>query len=358
MKSKPQSHTKVIVALSGGVDSAVATSILIDQGYQVEGVFMKNWSDNDFAINSDCPWEQDQKDAESVCNILKIPFRSLNFEKQYREKVVGYFFNEYKKGRTPNPDIVCNKEIKFNLFLEKTYELGADFIATGHYARNICQNETFSLLKGIDNNKDQSYFLHRLNQYQLSKSLFPIGSLTKPQVREIAKTKGLPIAQKKDSQGICFIGKIDVGKFLRSNISKNPGNIVDIDSQKTVGTHEGVVFYTIGQREGIGISGAKKPYFVVDKDLSQNILYIAQGKDNPALYKNVVSFEDLYFISGKIPQKQQVLASIRYRHKPEIGTIDIDKNRFIFKNPQRAPTPGQSIVFYDDEQCLGGAVIT
>ncbi len=356
MKSK--SHIKVIVALSGGVDSAVATSILIDQGYQVEGIFMKNWSDNDFAINSDCPWEQDQKDAESVCNILKIPFRSLNFEKQYREKVVKYFFDEYKKGRTPNPDIICNKEIKFNLFLEKAYELGADFIATGHYARIIYQNETFSLLKGIDNNKDQSYFLHRLNQYQLSKSLFPIGSLTKPQVREIAKTKGLPIAQKKDSQGICFIGKIDVGKFLRNSISKNPGSIVDIDSQKIVGTHEGVAFYTIGQREGIGIGGVKKPYFVVDKDPSQNILYIAQGKDNPALYKNIVSFEDLHFISKKTPQKRQLYASIRYRHKQEIGEIDINKNKFIFKNPQRAVTPGQSIVFYDEEQCLGGAVIT
>jgi len=356
MKSK--SHTKVIVALSGGVDSAVATSILIDQGYQVEGVFMKNWSDNDFAINSDCPWEQDQKDAESVCNVLKIPFRSLNFEKQYREKVVKYFFDEYKKGRTPNPDIVCNKEIKFNLFLEKAYELGADFIATGHYARIIYQNGIFSLLKGIDNNKDQSYFLHRLNQYQLSKSLFPIGNLTKPQVREIAKAKRLPIAQKKDSQGICFIGKIDVGKFLRSNIGKNPGNIIDIDSQKAVGTHTGVAFYTIGQREGIGIGGVKKPYFVVDKDLSQNILYIAQGKDNPALYKNMVNFEDLHFISKETPQKQQLYASIRYRHKPEIGEIDINKNKFIFKNQQRAVTPGQSIVFYDEEQCLGGAVIT
>lgn len=351
------SKTKVIVALSGGVDSAVAAALLVEKGYQVEGIFMKNWSGDEFAVNSDCPWEQDQSDAKSVCKLLKIPFRSVNFEKEYREKVVKYFFDEYKKGRTPNPDVMCNKEIKFNLFLEKAYELGADFIATGHYARISYQDGIFSLLKGVDNNKDQSYFLHRLNQNQLSRSLFPVGELTKSQVREIAKAKKLPVAEKKDSQGICFIGKIDVQEFLRSNINKKPGSIVDIDTKEIVGKHEGIMFYTIGQREGIGIGGVKQPYYVVDKDSSTNILYVAQGKDNPALYKSIINFDDLHFITGLSPRKNSLYASIRYRHQPEIGDLKIEENKFIFEKAQRAPTSGQSIVFYDNEHCLGGAII-
>lgn len=367
---KTNAETKVIVALSGGVDSAVAAALLVEQGYKVEGVFMKNWSGDEFAINSDCPWEQDQKDAEAVSRLLKIPFRSVNFEKEYRDKVVSYFFDEYKQGRTPNPDVMCNKEIKFNLFLEKAHELGANFIATGHYARIAKQDKEFLLLKGIDNNKDQSYFLHRLNQKQLSKSLFPVGKLTKAQVRELARKLKLPVAKKKDSQGICFIGKIDVQKFLRSNIEKRKGDIVDIDTHEVIGSHEGVMFYTIGQREGIGIGGVGKPYYVVSKDSQENILYVGQGRDNPALYQSTVDFEDLHFISdhqyisgqeliaNHQQKKNSLSASLRYRHQPEAGTLNLADNKFIFEQPQRAPTPGQSIVFYNQDVCLGGGIIS
>ncbi len=337
------SKTKVIVALSGGVDSAVSACLLSEEGYDVEGVFMKNWSGDEFGVDSDCPWEQDQKDAEAVCEKLGIPFRSVNFEKEYREKVVNYFFEEYQKGRTPNPDVMCNKEIKFKIFLDKASELGADYIATGHYARTTKEGDSSLLLKGEDKNKD--------------KSLFPIGHLEKSQVRDIAKKYDLPIANKKDSQGICFIGKIDVQKFLRSRIKKKKGEIVDIDLNKVVGEHEGIMFYTVGQREGIGIGGTKEPYYVVDKDIEKNILYVAQGRDNLHLFKSEVRFEDIHFVSSCPYHKTKLEASLRYRHIPQKGELDIKNNRFVFEEPQRAPTSGQSIVFYDGNICVGGAII-
>jgi tRNA-specific 2-thiouridylase len=341
---------KVFVGLSGGVDSAVSAALLKEQGFEVTGVYMKNWSGDDYGIQSECPWEADQKDAEAICKHLGIEFRSFNFEKEYREKVVEYFFSEYAKGRTPNPDVMCNKEIKFKLFLERSLEEGADYIATGHYARNI-DNKLF---KGVDKNKDQTYFLYNLTYEQLSHTLFPIGHLTKPQVREIARQYKLPNADKPDSQGICFIGEINVLKFLMSRIPEKKGEIRDIDTNKVVGEHKGVYFYTVGQRDGLGIGGLKEPYFVVDKDIDGNVLYVGMGT-NKALYRNVVNLEKLHLINPDedIPTKLQ--ASVRYRHKPEEGTLN--GLEFSFNNPQRAVTSGQSLVIYSEEQCLGGGII-
>ena len=349
-------NTKIFVALSGGVDSAVAACLLLEKGYAVTGMFMKNWSGEDYGVRTDCPWEKDQEDAEQVCNVLGIPFRSVNFEKEYRESVIKYFFSEYSKGRTPNPDVICNKSIKFKVFLEKAMELGGDMIATGHYAI-IEKHQKFQLHKGIDEEKDQSYFLHRLDQSQLSKTLFPLGNYTKGEVREMARKYNLPVAEKKDSQGICFIGKINVSEFLRENIPSKTGDIIDIDTTKVVGTHDGIMFYTIGQRHGMGIGGTKKPYFVVSKDIDKNRLYVALGGDHPLLFKKEIFFSNPHFICGEIPKEEELSASIRYRHKPQLGRLNIGKNTFVFNEPQKAPSPGQSIVFYDGSQCLGGAII-
>ncbi len=349
--------SNVCVALSGGVDSAVAAALLKEQGYSVTGMFMKNWSGDDFGVKSDSPWEQDQNDAESVCKILDIPFRSVNFEKEYRQSVIEYFFAEYSKGRTPNPDVICNKEIKFKVFWDKAKSLGSQMIATGHYAQVKKSGDFFELHKGRDINKDQSYFLHRLDQHQLSRILFPLGGLTKPEVRELAQKFNLPNAKKKDSQGICFIGKINVAQFLRENIQIKPGKIIDIDSRETVGSHDGVMFYTIGQRHGMGIGGSGKPYFVVEKDFTQNILFVGLGEDHPGLFKKEVLYSSPHYISGTLPQNSRIEASIRYRHQPQEGELLAKKHIFQFKIPQKAPSAGQSIVFYDGDICLGGAII-
>lgn len=372
---------KVFVGLSGGVDSAVSAALLKEQGYEVVGVFMKNWSGDDFGIQSDCPWEVDQKDAMAVAARLGIEFRSLNFEKEYRDKVVEYFFAEYKKGRTPNPDVMCNKEIKFKLFLEKALEQDADFIATGHYARHSIENTNqHKLLKGIDSNKDQTYFLYNLTQSQLSRTLFPIGDLHKPQVRELARKFGLPNAEKPDSQGICFIGEIDVLKFLMSRLLENPGEIRDIDTNRVVGEHKGIYFYTVGQREGLGIGGLKVPHFVTGKDKEKNILYVAAGPDHPSLYKKEVQLENLHLIGYETIESIvgiNLEASVRYRHKPKVGKLIINKRElgdeindesgniashlsrftFLFDEPQRAITSGQSLVIYNGDECIGGGVI-
>lgn len=362
--------------MSGGVDSSVCAALLKDQGYDVTGVFMKNWSGDDFGLQSECPWEKDQKDAEAVCNKLKIPFKSYNFEKEYRQKVVEYFFDEYKKGRTPNPDVMCNKEIKFKLFLDKAISEGADFIATGHYVRSIFSVEfsILNLLKGVDENKDQSYFLYNITQQQLSHCLFPIGDFIKPKIRELAEKYELPNAKKPDSQGICFIGEINVHDFLKQRLGEKEGNIVNIDNGEIVGTHKGAYFYTIGQREGIGIGGAKEPYFVVKTDIESNIVYIAMGSENKHLFSDTVNLENLHLISvpdqnidvaaqnfEQLQLSDNLSASVRYRHKPQKGKLigNFDEGfKFIFEQPQRAITPGQSLVIYDDEVCLGGGVIT
>lgn len=350
--------SKVFVAMSGGVDSSVSAALLKEQGYDVYGVFMKNWSGDDFGIQTDCPWEQDQRDAESVCKVLNIPFRSFNFEKEYREKVITYFFSEIKAGRTPNPDVMCNKEIKFGIFLEKAIQSGADLIATGHYARVENKNGEFNLLKGIDTIKDQSYFLHRITQEELSKTLFPVGDLKKSEVRILAEKFNLPVFKKPDSQGICFVGEINIGKFLRANINVHKGEILDIDTNQKVGIHDGVEFYTIGQREGLGIGGLPEPYFIVKKDILKNVIYVAKGKENPALFKSEVVFSDLHFINeAKKDYSAGISASIRYRQKAEKGQLDLENCKFVFDKSQRAVAEGQSIVFYKDDICLGGAII-
>jgi len=361
------SQKTVFVALSGGVDSAVTAALLKEQGYKVVGVFMKNWSGDDFGIQADCPWEEDQKDAQSVANHLGIEFRSFNFEKEYREKVVEYFFDEYKKGRTPNPDVMCNKEIKFKLFMQKAFDLGADLIATGHYARVKKEihtdsddeaEATYHLYNGIDDNKNQVYFIYNLNQSQLSRTLFPIGEYTKPQVRELAKKFSLPNANKPDSQGICFIGEIDVLKFLMKNIPEKTGDIIDIDTNEKVGEHNGIYFYTIGQRAKI--ANQLKPYFYCGKDKNKNILYVCHGHDHKALMKKEVILENIHWIADEKPENLDNLsASIRYRQEPSSGKLIMDdaEIKFIFDDAQRAVASGQSLVLFRGEECLGGGVI-
>jgi len=350
--------------MSGGVDSSVATAILKDQGYDCTGVYMKNWSGDDYGLQVDCPWEKDQEDVEKVCKVLDIPFRSFNFEKEYRARVIEYFFTEYKAGRTPNPDVMCNKEIKFHLFLERALAEGADLIATGHYVRKKSSNGAHQLLKGKDPNKDQSYFLYNLTQEQLAKTLFPIGELLKPKVRELAKKYKLPNADKPDSQGICFIGEIDVQEFLRSRIKPHKGDIIDLDSKEKVGEHDGIEFFTIGQREGLGIGGTKEPYFVVNKDGRKNILYVGMGIDHPKLFRKEAVLENMHLIDASMSVQnltgKDLQASVRYRHKPQACKIESKNNRIkvTFQKPQRAITPGQSLVLYNEEICLGGGIIT
>lgn len=356
---KSNGKIKVFMALSGGVDSAVSAALLLEQGYDVTGVYMKNWSGDDFGIQADCPWEVDQEDAEKVCKHLGIPFRSFNFEKEYRDKVVEYFFDEYRKGRTPNPDVMCNKEIKFKLFLEKSIEEGADMIATGHYARkrpatSNQQPERFEMLTGVDDNKNQVYFLYNITQEQLSKTLFPIGKFEKSEVRKMAEKFGLPNSKKPDSQGICFIGEINVLQFLMANIEKNPGEIVDIETNEVVGEHEGIYFYTIGQRAKI--PNQTEAYFYCGKDKDKNVMYVCHGSDNPILEKNEVEVEDWHWIAD-MPDKSELEAVIRYRQKPVKGKIDIKNKKFTFDKPVRAVASGQSLVVFDGEVCLGGGII-
>lgn len=364
MDSINNTNKTVFVGLSGGVDSAVSACLLKEQGYHVVGIFMKNWSGDDYGLQADCPWEVDQADAEAVCKTIGIEFRSFNFEKEYRAKVVEYFFNEYQKGRTPNPDVMCNKEIKFKLFLEKALEMGADYIATGHYAiKQYDAKGNPHLFKGADSNKDQTYFLYNLTSEQLSRTLFPVGNLEKSQVRKLAQQYKLPNANKPDSQGICFIGEINVLKFLMKRIPEKPGDILDIDTKAKVGTHKGIYFYTIGQRDGLGIGGQIEPYYVVDKDIDNNILYVGHGREHPAMHKAEVQLENLHLINPNLEQNilqdTDLSASVRYRNQPNLGKLIKDnmEYKFIFDKPQRAITSGQSLVIYRDSECLGGGVI-
>jgi len=352
----------VMVGLSGGVDSAVAASLLLEQGYRVDGLFMKNWDEDDEP--GYCPAEQDLADARAVAAILGIKLHTVSFSSEYWDRVFAYFLDEYRAGRTPNPDILCNQEIKFKAFLDYALGLGAGAIATGHYARVDGSHNQRRLLKGSDSNKDQSYFLHRLNQRALNHSLFPLGELHKPAVRRIAEEHGFPNAGKKDSTGICFIGERKFRDFLARYLPAQPGDIISVDGER-LGRHQGLMFHTIGQRQGLGIGGIRdtsgEPWYVVDKRLATNQLVVAQGKHHPALLKRTLQAGDLHWISGRAPSPPLACqARIRYRQAVQactLATLDDGSARVDFDVPQRAVTPGQAVVFYDGDVCLGGGTI-
>ena len=361
---------RVVLGLSGGVDSAVAAYLLKQQGYGVIGVFMRNW---DSQLNNDilgnptndndiCPQEQDYNDAKAVAKHLGIEIRRVDFIKEYWDKVFTYFIDEYAKGRTPNPDILCNKHIKFKAFLEYAEELNADFIATGHYARvEHHEGKDSVMLKGIDQNKDQTYFLCQLNQKQLQASLFPLGNITKQEVRKIAEELDLSVAHKKDSTGICFIGERDFKQFLQNYIPAKPGKMVDIQTGKVIGDHIGIMYYTIGQRKGLGIGGSGDAWFVVGKNYDQNILYICQGDQNDWLMSTGALITDVNWIPSIKPQEAiKCNTKFRYRQKDNPVTLTfIDENtvKLEFDQPVKSVTPGQAAVFYDGDVCLGGGTI-
>lgn len=361
---------KVVLGLSGGVDSAVSAYLLKQQGYDVIGVFMRNWDSqlnndvlgNPTNNNSVCPQEIDYQDALDVGKHLGIEVKRVDFIKEYWDEVFTYFIEEYKKGFTPNPDILCNKHIKFKAFLNYANSLGADFIATGHYAR-VEHNSDYSLmLKGLDNNKDQTYFLCQLNQSQLQKTLFPLGEIDKKRVREIAKEINLPVANKKDSTGICFIGERDFKDFLQNYIPSTTGDMVDIESSQIVGSHSGIMYYTIGQRKGLGLGGPGDAWFVVGKDYNKNILYVSQGDQNKWLLSTGCLVKDINWIGDKKPiDKLGCYAKFRYRQPDNEVAIEFinDNDAMVyFKAPIKAVTPGQAAVFYDDDVCLGGGTIS
>lgn len=365
LENNSADNTKIAVALSGGVDSAVAAALLQAQGYEVEGFFMKNWSDEAEAAyrrkhhggtpgRADCPWLDDMEDVSKICEQLGIPWQSFNFEKEYREKVFTYFLDEYTHGRTPNPDVLCNTEIKFKSFLKRAMDLGFTKVATGHYARINTTLVQHTLRRGADQNKDQTYFIYHLGQAQLSQLVFPIGHLQKTEVRGLAKQFHLPVADKKDSQGLCFIGDIDFPTFLEQYIPHTPGPMILTDGTY-MGQHRGLEYYTIGQRYGIGIGGSG-PYFVVDKSLSDNSLIICQGIDHPSLFADHFAFSDEHWIAGTRPGETfDCTVKLRYRSPDVRCTVKGTTVRL--HNPERAVTPGQFAVFYDGDIVLGGAVI-
>ena len=358
---------KVIIGMSGGVDSSVSALLLLEQGYQVEGLFMKNWEEDDGTEY--CTAIADLEDAQSVADQLGITLHTANFAAEYWDNVFEHFLTEYRAGRTPNPDILCNKEIKFKAFLDYAVELGADFIATGHYARRgsnqtNAQGTFAPLLKGLDNNKDQSYFLHAVAGDRIAKTLFPLGEIEKPKVRELARQHGFINHDKKDSTGICFIGERRFKDFLERYIPAQPGAMVN-QAGEVIGEHSGLMFYTIGQRQGLGIGGLsdanEEPWYVLQKDLTQNRLIVGQGNDNPLLFSASLQTSDIHWIDAVGPAfPRECKAKTRYRQPDQDCVIEeLGEGQFNvrFKVPQRAVTPGQYIVFYDDDTCLGGGVI-
>ena len=394
-------NKRVIVGLSGGVDSSVAAHLLKKKGYEVIGLFMKNWHNEDVTISNECPWLEDSYDAVLVSQKLNIPFQTIDLSIEYKKRIVDYMFEEYSNGRTPNPDILCNREIKFDLFLEIALSLGADFIATGHYCQKrdevINNTKVFKLLMGKDNNKDQSYFLCQLNQYQLNKTLFPIGHLNKSEVRKIAKSEGLITAEKKDSQGLCFIGKVRLPDFLKQKLKPIQGDVVqipnslkmykrnsmekslsanydfslsspynyEINDGNKVGTHEGAHYYTIGQRKGLGIGGTKEPLFIIKTNIEQNIIYVGEGNSHPGLYREAlrVLSSQVHWIREdlKLPvgQTLNVSARIRYRQPLFEATLFQKENHLylFFKEPQSAVTPGQFVAWYLGNELVGSGTI-
>ena len=389
-----KSRTRVVMAMSGGVDSSVAAYLLKKEGYDLFGVFMKNWHDSSVTISKECPWLEDSYDAMLVCEKLSIPFQVVDLSKEYKKKIVDYMFNEYKNGNTPNPDVLCNKEIKFDLFLKIAIDLGADFIATGHYAQikksKIDEKTIFHLISGKDNLKDQSYFLCQLNQYQLSKTIFPIGNLTKIMVRKIAKDNNLVTAQKKDSQGLCFIGKVKLPDFLQQKLKPKKGIVVLIEkthelySNKVnnnnienlsntysycveqgsiIGQHNGAHFYTIGQRKGLSIGGMEKPLYVICNDVENNILYVGEGSEHPGLFRSVlkVSLKNFHYISNnkEIINKKNLKARIRYRQALQNVTIMKKEKFYYFKflEAQKSITSGQFVAVYDKKELVCSGII-
>ncbi len=393
---------RVIVGLSGGVDSSVAAYLLKEQGYEVIGLFMKNWHDDSVTISNECPWLEDSNDAMIVAEKLGIPFQTVDLSEQYKERIVDYMFNEYERGRTPNPDVLCNREIKFDVFLKIALELGADYVATGHY----CRKDSFDkdgqhvhrLLSGIDTNKDQSYFLCQLSQDQLAKALFPIGELTKPEVREIATNAGLVTAEKKDSQGLCFIGKVRLPEFLQQKLQPKEGMIVEIPETQTyyheetpnfsskkeelefyakkyeyqltdgkvVGKHQGAHYFTKGQRKGLAVGGTKEPLFVIDTDVEENVIYTGQGKDHPGLYRKAlfISNDEVHWVREdlKLPVDgtMKVQARIRYRQPlQEAKLFQVDGGMYVlFDEAQSAITEGQFVAWYLEDELVGSGVIS
>jgi tRNA-specific 2-thiouridylase len=393
---------RVIVGLSGGVDSSVAAYLLKEQGHEVIGLFMKNWHDDTVTISDECPWLEDSNDAMLVADKLGIPFQTVDLSVQYKERIVDYMFNEYEKGRTPNPDVLCNREIKFDVFMDIALELGADFVATGHY----CRKGTFEkdgkqvhqLLAGLDTNKDQSYFLCQLSQGQLAKAMFPIGELTKPKVRAIAKEQDLITAEKKDSQGLCFIGKVRLPEFLQQQLKPKEGAIVEVPESfeaysriipefnskkskleflskkpvynlsdgKLVGQHQGAHYFTKGQRKGLAVGGTKEPLFVIETDVKDNIIYTGQGKNHPGLYRNVlfVTNKELHWVREDLAlaegETMSVMARIRYRQQLEKATLHkVASGLYVeFKNKQSAITEGQFVAWYNEDELLGSGVIS
>jgi tRNA-uridine 2-sulfurtransferase len=393
---------RVIVGLSGGVDSSVAAYLLKQQGYEVIGLFMKNWHDDSVTISDECPWLDDSNDAMLVADKLGIPFQTVDLSKQYKERIVDYMFNEYERGRTPNPDVLCNREIKFDVFMKIALELGADYVATGHYCRKGILDKDgkkiYQLLAGKDNNKDQSYFLCQLSQQQLAKTLFPIGELTKPEVRDIATKNNLVTADKKDSQGLCFIGKVKLPEFLQQKLKPKEGVIVEVLSDndiyndnapnfnseeeklqyesrklvysisngKVVGKHQGAHYFTKGQRKGLAVGGTAEPLFVIDTNVDDNIIYTGQGKSHPGLHKIAlfVTNEDLHWIREdlalNIDETLEVLARIRYRQPLQKATLyKVKSGLYIeFKQPQSAITEGQFAAWYIEDELVGSGVIS
>ena len=393
---------RVVVGLSGGVDSSVTAYLLKKQGYEVIGLFMKNWHDDSVTISNECPWLEDSNDAMIVADKLGIPFQVVDLSEQYKERIVDYMFNEYEKGRTPNPDVLCNREIKFDVFMDIALKLGADFVATGHYCRKseeeLNGEMVYKLLAGKDKNKDQSYFLCQLSQGQLAKALFPIGELTKPEVREIAKEADLITAEKKDSQGLCFIGKVRLPEFLQQKLQPKEGEIVQIpdnfdqytepvpnfenkeaelkylsrkfsyqkEDGKVVGKHQGAHYFTKGQRKGLAVGGTKEPLFVIETDVKENIIYTGEGKNHSGLYRNTlfVSNAELHWIREdltlKTGESMIVEARIRYRQKLEKATLfKFESGLYVkFENKQSAIQEGQFVAWYKDEELLGSGVIS
>ncbi len=393
---------RVIVGLSGGVDSSVAAYLLKEQGYEVIGLFMKNWHDDSVTISDECPWLDDSNDALLVAEKLGIPFQTVDLSEEYKERIVDYMFNEYERGRTPNPDVLCNREIKFDVFLKIALSLGADYVATGHYCRKdtITKDgkEIHRLLAGKDPNKDQSYFLCQLSQDQLAKTLFPVGELLKPEVREIAKKQDLVTADKKDSQGLCFIGKVRLPEFLQQKLKPKQGDIIeipaieemykkgvpdfnskkqeleflsskfiyDVNDGKVVGKHQGAHYFTKGQRKGLAVGGTPEPLFVIETDVETNVIYTGQGKNHPGLYRKAlfISNEELHWVRQdlklQIDEELNVMARIRYRQSLDKATLhQVDSGMYIvFDNAQSAITEGQFVAWYIDDELVGSGVIS